>query len=157
MAELTLEERIARLEAHNDICKLMAEYLLVADKGYDPDQIAAMFVEDGTWEGDGFGRHEGREAIRTFFRGLSGSLVFAAHFVTNPIITFSGSDRARGAWRLLEPATVNKDGALDSNLLVAAYDNGFVRVGGEWKFQSVKVHVNFFEPISKGWAHSAKA
>ncbi len=135
----------------------MAEYLLVADKGYDPDQIAAMFVENGTWEGNGFGRHEGRKAIWTFFKGLSGSLVFAAHFVTNPIITFTADDRARGAWRLLEPATVNKAGVLESSLLVAAYDNGFVNVAGAWKFQSVNVHVNFFEPLSKGWAHTAKA
>ena len=39
MAKQTLEQRIARLEAHNAICKLMAEYLLVADQGYDPDNI----------------------------------------------------------------------------------------------------------------------
>jgi SnoaL-like domain len=157
MADLTLEQRIARLEAHNDICKLMAEYLLVADRGYDPDQIVAMFVENSTWEGDDFGRHEGRQAIWTFFRGLSGSLVFAAHFVTNPIITFESDARARGAWRLFEPATVNAGGALESSILVAAYDNSFVKVDGTWKFESVNVHVNFFEPISKGWAHAAKS
>jgi len=156
MAENTLEQRIAQLESHNDICQLMAEYLLVVDKGYDPDQITAMFVEEGTWEGDGFGRQEGREAIRTFFAGLSGALVFAAYFVTNPIITFSADDKARGRWRLLEPATVNNDGALESNLLVAAYDNEFVKVGDEWMFQAVNVHVNFFEPINKGWAETAK-
>lgn len=157
MTDLTLEQRIARLEAHNDICKLMAEYLLVADRGYDPDQIVAMFVEDSTWEGDGFGRHEGSKAIWTFFRGLSGSLVFAAHFVTNPIITFVSDTHVRGAWRLLEPATVNNSGNLESSLLVAAYENEFVKTNGAWKFKSVKVHVNFFEPISKGWAHSARS
>ena len=156
MAALTLEQRIGRLEAHNEICALMADYLSVADKGYDPDDITAMFVEDGTWEGDGFGRHEGRQAIWTFFSGLSGSLVFAAHFVTNPAITFIADDRARGRWRLFEPATVNNEGTLESNLLVAAYDNEFVKTGQGWMFQSVHVHVNFFEPIAKGWAHSAK-
>ena len=93
---MTLEQRVARLEAHNDICKLMAEYLLVADRGYDPDGITAMFVDNGIWEGDGFGRFEGRQAIWDFFKGLSGSLVFAAHFVTNPIITFEADDLARG-------------------------------------------------------------
>ena len=156
MAEQTLEQRIARLEGHNDICKLMAEYLLVADQGYDPDNITALFVEDATWEGDGFGRHEGRQAIWDFFDGLSGALVFAAHFVTNPIITFESDARARGAWRLFQTATVNSKGTLDSNLLVAAYDNEFVMLGGVWKFQAVNVHVNFFEPINKGWANAAK-
>jgi hypothetical protein len=157
MTALTLEQRIGRLEAHNDLCKLMAEYLLVADKGYDPDQIVAMFVDNGTWEGDGFGFFDGRDAIWNFFRSLSGSLVFAAHFVTNPIITFDDDDNARGAWRLFEPATVNNDGNLESSILVAAYENTFTKVDGLWKFKSVKVNVNFFEPISKGWAHSAKS
>ena len=156
MAENTLEQRIARLEAPNDICKLMAEYLLVADKGYDPDQITAMFVEDSTWEGDSFGRHEGRQAIWDFFDSLSGSLVFAAHFITNPIINFSADDRASGAWRLFQTATVNSDGDLDSNLIVAAYDNEFVKIGDAWMFKAVNVHVNFFEPIAKGWAEAAK-
>ncbi len=157
MAELTLEQRVARLEAHNDICKLMAEYLLVADQGYDPDGITAMFIEESSWEGDDFGRHIGRQAIWDFFDSLSGALVFAAHFVTNPIITFTANDRARGAWRLLEPATVNSGGTLESSLLVATYDNEFVKIGDQWMFQSVHVHVNFFEPISKGWAETAKS
>jgi hypothetical protein len=157
MAEQTLEQRIARLEAHNDICKLMAEYLLVADQGYDPDKITAFFVEDATREADVFGRFEGRQAIWDFFDSLSGALVFAAHFVTNPIITFETDDRVRGAWRLFQTATVNSDGALDSNLLVAAYDNEFVKIDGVWKFQAVNVHVNFFEPINKGWAETAKS
>ena len=157
MAEKTLEQRIARLEAHNDICKLMAEYLLIADTGYDADKISALFAADATWEGDGFGRHEGRQAIWDFFDSLSGALVFAAHFVTNPIITFEADDRARGAWRLFQTATVNSDGALDSNLLVAAYDNEFVQIGDGWMFQSVNVHVNFFEPIDKSWAETAKS
>lgn len=157
MTELTLEQRIARLEAHNDICKLMAEYLLVADQGYDPDGITAMFIEDSSWQGDGFGHHIGRQAIWDFFDSLSGALVFAAHFVTNPIITFSADNRATGAWRLFEPATVNNDGTLESSILVAAYDNEFVKIGDQWMFQSVKVHVNFFESISKGWAETAKS
>ena len=82
--------------------------------------------------------------------------MFAAHFVTNPIITFESDARARGAWRLFQTATVNSKGTLDSNLLVAAYDNEFVMLEGVWKFQAVNVHVYFFEPINKGWANAAK-
>ena len=144
MAEQTLEQRIARLEAHNDICKLMAEYLLVADQGYDPDNITALFVEDATWEGDGFSRHEGRQAIWDFFNSLSGALVFAAHFVTNPIITFESNTRARGAWRLFQTATVNSEGSLDSNLLVAAYDNEFVMLDGGMELSSGQRPRQFF-------------
>ena len=155
MSNLTLEQRIGRLESQTEICNLMARYLLVADRGYDPDGICAMFVEDSVWEADGFGRFEGRQAIWDFFNGLSGMLVFAAHFVTNPIITFSDDDTATGEWRLFQTATVNDNDALQSNLLVAAYENEFVRVDGIWLFKSVKVHVNFFEPIQKGWAESA--
>jgi hypothetical protein len=157
MAALTLEQRISRLEAHNDIARLMHEYLLIADKGYDPDKVVELFVEDSIWEGEGFGRHVGKKAIWDLFKSFSGTLVFAAHFVTNPIITFASDTEATGAWRLFEPATVNSAGKLDSSILVASYENGFVKVQDAWKFRSVNVRVNFFEPIAKGWAHSAKS
>jgi hypothetical protein len=73
----------------------------------------------------------------------------------NPVIGFVDDDTATGKWRLIEPASVNDEGRLDSRLLLAAYNDIYVRVGGTWLHQSVTVHVNFFEPLSKGWAHAA--
>jgi hypothetical protein len=155
MTELSLEQRISRLESIEQIRILKAVYCEFCDRGYDPDGIAGLFTEDAVWDGGIFGRHEGRQAIRQFFKGASGSLVFAAHLVMNPIIRFTDDDTATGKWRLWQPATQNEDGKLECKFLLAGYEDVYVRTGGAWLHQSVKVHVNFFEPLTKGWAESA--
>ncbi len=155
MSDLSLEQRISRLESIEQIRVMKAVYCDLCDRGYDPDGLAALFTDDAVWDGGIFGRYEGKAAIRDFFASISGSLVFAAHLVMNPIIGFIDDDTATGKWRLLEPASVAEAGKPDSKLLLAAYEDVYVRVGGAWLNKSVKVHVNFFEPISKGWAHAA--
>ena len=109
MPQLTLEERIDRLESIEAIKRLKATYCMYCDANYDPDGICSLFTEDGVWDGGpSFGRYQGREQIRKFFESISGTIVFAAHLVLNPIITVDGS-RARGRWWLHTPCTVIND------------------------------------------------
>ena len=69
---MTFEEKVERLSAIEDIKQLKARYCQLCDAGYDPDGIAAMFVEDGVWDGgEQFGCHIGRDAIHGFFSGVS--------------------------------------------------------------------------------------
>ncbi len=153
MATPTLEQQVARLAAIEDIKKLKAVYCGFCDADYDPDGLAALFVEDGVWDGGPeFGRHEGREAIRTFFEGASGSIVFAAHLVMNPIIDVDGDD-ARGKWRLIMPCTVLDDaGTPEARWLLSAYDETYRRVDGEWRFASLTVDSQFYAAHLAGWA-----
>ena len=51
MAELTLEQQVARLAAIEDIKQMKARYCHYADHGYDPDGLASLFVEDAHWDG----------------------------------------------------------------------------------------------------------
>ena len=46
---MTFEEKVERLNAIEDIKQLKARYCQLCDAGYDPDGIAAMFVEEGVW------------------------------------------------------------------------------------------------------------
>jgi len=68
MTELSMEQRISRLESAEQIRTLKAVYCDFCDRGYDPDG----FTEDAVWESAIFGRHEGRTAIRKFFQGCPG-------------------------------------------------------------------------------------
>ena len=131
--------------AIEDIKQLKARYAAYCDHQYDPDGIASLFVEEGVWDGgDAFGRHEGRAAIRSFFSQVSKQIVFAAHLVLNPIIEVDG-DRATGNWRLIMPCTVkNEDGAPEARWLLSAYDETYVKQGGRWLFQSLRVDTQFF-------------
>ena len=81
-----LRNRVRYLEDIEALRNLKAKYAAACDDNYDPDRLAALFVEDATWESQGMGRYEGREAIREFFRGISGHFVFALHYGLNPQI-----------------------------------------------------------------------
>ena len=149
----TLEAQITRLTAIEEIKKLKAIYCSFCDADYDPDGLAGLFVEDGVWDGGPeFGRHEGREAIRQFFKGASGNIVFAAHLVMNPIIDVNGN-RATGKWRLIMPCTVNNDaGEPESRWLLSAYDEAYVCQDDTWLFESLTVDSQFYAAHLAGWA-----
>ena len=155
MAQGGLEQRLARLEAIEAIKQLKARYCAYCDDNYDPEGIGSLFVEDGIWDGERFGRHVGRERIKAFFRSISGEIVFAAHLVLNPIVEVQDGDHATGTWRLIMPATFRSAGKNEARWLVAGYDDSFVRVKGTWMFKTLRVHVNFLEPHQGTWAASA--
>jgi hypothetical protein len=89
MADKDLEKRIAQIEDIEAIRKLKGRYCLHVDERNE-DAWASLFTEDGVWESDKFGVHEGREAIRALFRSIPEFLSFAVHYVTNPIIEVDG-------------------------------------------------------------------
>lgn len=150
----SVEQRLARLEAIEDIKALKAQYCALCDADYDPDGIAALFLPDGVWDGGPtFGCHTGRDAIRAHFRGISGSIRFAAHLVLNPIIEVQSADAATGKWRLIMPCTVTADdGKAEARWLLSAYDEVYARYEGAWLFRSLHVTVNFYAPHLMGWA-----
>ena len=155
MSQLSLEQRLARLEAVEDIKRLKARYCAFCDNNYDPDGIAGLFTRDGVWDGESFGRYAGREEIRAFFRRIAGDIVFAAHLVLNPIVEVQDENHATGKWRLIMPATTQENGRREGRWLIAAYDERYVRVDGAWLFQHLKLHVNLWEPHATGWAETA--
>jgi ketosteroid isomerase-like protein len=75
-----LERRLQALEDAEAIRNLKARYAALCDQQYDADGIAALFTEDALWDSPGLGRFEGREAIRSFFRGASAIFSFAIHY-----------------------------------------------------------------------------
>ena len=144
-----LEGKVRDLEAANEIRNLKAAYAAACDDNYNPDVIASLFVEDATWESEGLGKFEGREAIREFFRGISSYFTFALHYGLNPQIEVTG-DTARARWYLFMPCTVS-DG--DRALWRAGIDDEeYVRVDGRWMFKSKKSGPIFNTPYEEGWA-----
>ena len=57
--KLTVSQRLARLEAVENIRRLKHKYCWYCDQGYDPDGIIGLFAKDGIWDGGPFGRHVG--------------------------------------------------------------------------------------------------
>lgn len=147
MADKDLEKRIAEVEDIEAIRKLKGRYCLYVDQRNE-DGWVSLFTQDGVWESDKFGVHEGREAIRTLFRNIPGFLSFALHYVTNPIIEVDG-DRATGNWLLLEPCTFIQGN--QPTWGAGRYEEQYVKVGGEWKFKRLKLISSFWTPYEQGW------
>lgn len=143
-----LRERIRHLEDIEALRNLKAEYAAACDDSYDADRLAALFVEDATWESQGMGKYEGREAIREFFRGISGHFVFALHYGLNPQIEVTG-DTARARWYLFMPCTVDTGKAV---WRAGLDEEEYVRVEGKWMYQSKKSAPFFHTTFEEGWA-----
>ena len=78
MPQLTLEERVDRLESIDAIKRLKAVYCMYCDAKYDAEGICSLFIEDGVWDGGpSFGRYEGHQQIRSFFERISGDILFS--------------------------------------------------------------------------------
>src|SRR6476620_9119734 len=72
MPQLTLEERVDRLESIDAIKRLKAVYCMYCDAKYDAEGICSLFIEDGVWDGGpSFGRYEGHRQIRSFFERMT--------------------------------------------------------------------------------------
>ncbi len=135
----SLEAQIQRLADIEEIKQLKAKYCAACDNDHNPDEVIALFIDDGVWEATSNGRFEGKAAIRQFMSDLRGSgyIRNSAHQVFNPVIEVEG-DAATGHWRLLMMYTSNEpDGSNKYNRIIGWYKEKYRRVNGEWKYESL--------------------
>ena len=150
-----LERRIRVLEDIEEIKRLKTRYCALCDDSYDADALAELFAEDAVWDGGIRGINRGREEIRSFFKAAPRRLPFAIHMVTNASIEVEG-DTAKGTWYLFQPCTfASQNGGEDRAVWGAArYDEEYVRLGGQWRFQNLKLTSHFWTPFDQGWAET---
>jgi hypothetical protein len=159
---IDLDARVARLEARNEIRNLMGAYARLTDTGGDPDEIAELFTEDGVYSSFGYlagpggtSTNEsmvGRDAIRATFTALPGMLSFMAHYLCNPEIHVSeDGTSATGTWLVLELATAVTERT--PIMMVAQYNNDFVRVDGAWKIKRIRFGDLRSFPFKEGWGN----
>jgi hypothetical protein len=155
-----LRERVERAEAALAIHALKSRYAQLADERYArgrvapaevvaarADAIAALFTEDGVWDGGPqLGVARGRAEIAARMRAPT--LSFSWHFFVKPRIEVLAPDRARARWDILSPCTT-PDGA--PSWMVGFEDDEYARVGGEWLHRSMKLTAVFVAPHATGW------
>jgi SnoaL-like protein len=144
-----LERRITILEDIEAIKKLKAHYCSICDDDHNPNKITTLFAADGIWEGAGVGSHQGHEAIRKLFQDFQQRISFSQHNVMNPDIVVDGNT-AKGTWYFLGPFTMRKGNR--PMWLAARYEDDYVKINGEWKFQHLRAIGRMSAPYEKGWA-----
>lgn len=140
-----LETTVQRLVDIEDIKQLKARYALACDDDYNPDKLAPLFAEDAVWDGSILGYAEGREGIREFFAASSALVPFAVHQVSNPLIEIDG-DTATGVWYLWQPMVFQGEALW----LSAIYNDSYVRQGGQWLYQHLKLNIRMLTPYDEG-------
>jgi len=144
LPDLTLAERIARLEDLEAIRSLDARYCRHLDDG-DWDALMDLFTDDG--EFDGLSRPRGKAEMREFFAGLAaGGLTTFWHFITNMEIDLD-RDRATVRSFLWQPCVT--DGA--PAIAAGRYTDEVVKVDGRWRYRVKQVRFHFFGPLEQGW------
>ena len=143
-----LEQRLTRMEDIEAIKQLKARYCAIADEDHNPDKITTLFVEDGMWEG-GFGTAQGHEAIRRLFQRAQQRFSFSHHMVMNPIIEVEGNS-AKGTWYFFGLFTVRETN--EARWLAVRYEEEYIKVNGEWKYQHLRAHGRMSASYEKGWA-----
>jgi hypothetical protein len=116
------------LEDAEAIRNLKARYAALCDNQYDADGIASLFTEDAVWESPALGRFEGREAIRSFFRGASAIFSFAIHYSLNGHIEVEGN-QARARWYLFMPCTPPESRRCGAPVLITRLTPGWMELG----------------------------
>jgi hypothetical protein len=137
-----LENRIIRLEDIEAIKQLKALYCDICDDTHNPDRICALFAQDGVWEGGDFGQAKGHSAIRELFSNFRKMFSFSQHNIMNPRINVNG-ERANGVWYIVGPWNFAENNK--KIWMTARYDDDYVKIAGEWKYQHLRADIRFTE------------
>lgn len=143
---MSVEERLARLEAKDEIRELRANYCYHVDER-DGEAFASLFAEDAVLDFGGAGRYAGRDELREFVDSVvPDHYAFIVHMVHNPVVEVD-DDTATGRWYFEAPATA--DGT--DVWIQGRYADEYERVDGEWLFASVEARFNYVADYDEGW------
>lgn len=158
---ISLEDRVARLEAIEDIRRLKARYAELADAKYvrnphrkkagrDLEEAvaaqAACFTEDVEWDAGPFGTLLGRAALAESFAAKP--FWFTLHGYMNPVIDVDG-DMASGRW--LHWLLVSHEGTARATHMMAYSNERYRRVDGAWQISHMRLDILFDVPFGAPW------
>ena len=133
---------LADAEAIRDLARRYAHYVWQNDL----DALASLFAEDGEMDLGTRPPIRGRQALLEGFRQmLTAGSVFLP-FVQQHIVDLAG-DVASGT------CYIDLRGEVEGKSMIGAgwYTDRYVRTAEGWRFQSRRIELRFFVPLSDGW------
>lgn len=148
---LTLEQRLSRLEAIEEIKQLKARYSHFLDNGYDPEGIASLFAEDGEWiiEGQAI---KGREAIMRHCERLPRVIPWSLHIMTTSTVTIEADgEHANCVFYVQSTQTMNIGKESNAYLILGVFRDKCVKINGQWLFAEVRADIQQSCLWTEGW------
>jgi len=158
--DLTLEQRIARTEAYQEIQNVMAKYAFyhTANKHQEAAELFALDTE-GTWSEMTWGRYCGREGLMRLYPGFhvwtdgDGVGKMHVHTLCQPCIEVAADAKtARGIW--ISPGHETSSFIRESNDAFwcwMKYDCDFIVENGEWKIWHMRTPGILMTPYDTPW------
>ena len=147
------EKRLQRLEDIEEIKQLIARYAKAVDHNGDPAMLTACFTEDATWNCEGVGGWEGRDAVVAgLHEACTVVLPWALHYMTQPIISVAADGQtAAGEYYLWElaKATLEGGGGTEDTWIGGWYESEFRKENGGWLFSKTELMLKLMSATSK--------
>lgn len=150
----SLEERIARLEAKNEIQDLVTAFARAADANCDPAMIEPLFTNDAVFDVGSFGRMDGgaQKIAATMRANNSRGFHWTLHYLL-PATTKLAPD-AQSAhvfayyWGV---AKSHPDNGERSFWVGGSYTAEAVNDDGTWRFRRLNLHLDLLSPFLEGF------
>jgi hypothetical protein len=155
---MTIEERLARIEAIEEIRRLMWRYTWALDHADFPGIVACYWPEgafgfqDASWVGSA--------AIEDYFRKDRLSHPEMLHYPVNIVVDVQALDEADGSGTAIADSTLwdlfnRNTGEGPQGSVLAGWYRAFVsRHNGEWRFDRLQVTGRWVVPQARPWAMS---
>jgi hypothetical protein len=145
---MDLENRVQQLEDRDACRELRYRYNHTLDNRNWDDWVG-LFTDDGRFEIEGRGAHEGHEELRELTERFAAEYELSFHIALNPVIAVEG-DRAEADW-YLELFYVLSGGT--TGWRQGKYEDVYRKVDGTWKIQSATVRFTANDAVSLAGAH----
>ncbi|MFW7269653.1 nuclear transport factor 2 family protein [Gluconacetobacter sp. Hr-1-5] len=148
---LSIDARLARIEAIEAIRAQVARYAIAADRGNDPMLFEKLYAETATWEARGFGRYEGRSEILPAMVEIGRTrMLWTTHYNVAPLIEVDDDlSQARCRWYLWELARMAQPDGVRDQWIAGTYDTRLARHGEEWLFVEVNLDLRLITGTSQ--------
>lgn len=140
---MSLEQRIAQLEAKDEIRELTARYCHAVVDG-DADTIVTLFCKNGAFRMRKAGA-EGRTKLAEFYAGLSAKT--HKPFIQNHVVELQSEDQATG--RCSVEIRIVQDGV--AYTAAGHYLDTYRKEDGKWRFAKRQYNSYHYVPLAQGW------
>lgn len=142
---MTIESRLARLEAESEIRQLIARYCFMIDDRLRPE-IAALFTQDATVRSaDGVINATGIDAIMAMYNDRFAVLGPGAHYMHDVQIDFIGDGTSEAFGRVSAHAELERNG----EMMVCAirYRDIYRSTPRGWRFHDREISFLYYVPV----------
>jgi len=154
--ELSLEQRIRRIEDRIEIEQLMYRYVQYLAL-MEVDKVISLFAhrDDVITEGNPGGFEMTKKFFTIWGQMANQKGIVAEHHAICPVIEIAKDGQtARGTW--FSPGIMGMAPINVQTWNWGKYDCKFIKENGEWKIWQFKWHRTFEAEYEKGWLHSQK-